>query len=93
MKIDDTNLNQREKDFFNLLCQVGMELIPKARKTNVTQNACHSITFDPESGYLKVVMYCNKKVYEMYRFDQFPEMNVEVKEDLVNHRKGTPDED
>lgn len=93
MKIDETNLNPREKGLFELMLGLGKAIMEEAKKTNVTQEACHSITFSPETGYVKVVMYCDKKVYEVSIFDQFPEIDVDVKEDKINRKKGTPHED
>lgn len=92
MKIDDTKLNPREKDLFNLLWGLGKAIMEEARKSNVTQEACHSITFSPEQGYVRVSMYCDKKIYTACRFDQFPEMDVEVREDKNKHFGGTTNE-
>ena len=78
-------MNEREKGLFDLMCGLGKAIMEEARKTNVTQDACHMIVFSPETGYVRVEVYCNGKVYTAYRFDQFPELKIEEREDKNKH--------
>ena len=87
MKIDETNLNTREKGLLSLMCGLGKAIMEESRKTSITQNACHLIVISPEIGYVKA-MYCDGKIYKAMRFDQFPEIDVKVEEDKHKHFMG-----
>lgn len=74
-------MNDRERTFFDRMCSLGIDMMNEARKTNIKQDAIHSIAFSPESGYVRVNMTIGNKTYYMSRFDQFPELEIEEHED------------
>ena len=74
-------MNDREKRFFDMMCSLGIEMMNEARKTNIKQDAVHSIAFSPENGYVRVNMTIGNKTYYTSRFDQFPKLEIEEHED------------
>lgn len=78
-------MNEREKNFFDMMCGLGKAIMEEAKKTSIRQDACHMIVFSPESGYVKAQMFNDGKIYESTRFDQFPNIDVKVREDKFKH--------
>lgn len=74
-------MNEREKALFDMMCGLGIAMMEEARKTNVNQDAIHTIAFSPESGYVRVEMRVGNTSYYTHRFDQFPNMEIEEHED------------
>lgn len=74
-------MNEREKSFFDMMCGLGLAIMNEGRKTNIKQEAIHSIVFSPESGYVRVEMRIGNTTYYTHRFDQFPNMEIEEHED------------
>ena len=77
-------MNEREKSFFDMMCGLGLAIMNEGRKTNIKQEAIHSITFSPESGYVRVEMRIGNTIYTTHRFDQFPDMEIEEHEDKTD---------
>ena len=74
-------MNAREEEFFQKLIECGMALMNEARKTNLNQEAIHTVSFSPENGYVRVEIKVGNTIYHTHRFDQFPELEVKAVED------------
>jgi hypothetical protein len=77
-------MNEREKAFFDMMCGLGLAIMNEGRKTNIKQEAIHSIVFSPESGYVWIEMRIGNTIYTTHRFDQFPDMEIEEHEDKTD---------
>ena len=77
-------MNNREKDYFKLLRDMGKALAHEARKTNIDQDVDHSITFCPESGYVHVSMKMGGIEHHATIYDQFPDVDYQTYDARTN---------